>query len=41
MKFDIGNNDGGGYKVEAIWDNTVYASELESGHLSDFYYLII
>ena len=28
------------YKVEAIWDNTVYAKELESGHLPGLYYLV-
>ena len=28
------------YKVEAIWDNTVYARESESGHLLGIYYLV-
>ena len=40
MEFDLGNNDSGEYKVEAIWDSTVYAKELESGHLLGLYYLV-
>ena len=28
------------YKIEAIWDNAVYANELKSGHLPGLYYLI-
>ena len=28
------------YKVEAIWDSNVYASELESGQLPGLYYLV-
>ena len=39
MEFDVGNNREE-YKVEAIWDSTVYAKESESGHLSGFYYQV-
>ena len=38
-ELDAGN-EGGKYKVEIIWDNEVYARELESGHLSSLYYLV-
>ena len=34
------NNEGGKYKVEAIWDSAVYTRELESGHLPGLYYLV-
>ena len=40
MEFDVGDNDNGEYKVEVIWDSTVYARELESGHLPGLYYLV-
>ena len=40
MEFDIGNNSWE-YEVEAIWDNTVYIKEWESGHLPSFYYLVL
>ena len=29
------------YKVEAIWDSAVYASESESGQLPGLYYLVV
>ena len=41
MKFDAGNNDSREYKVEAIWDSTVYARESELGYLLNFYYLVL
>ena len=31
MEFDIGNNDSDEYKVEAIWDNAIFARESKSG----------
>ena len=34
------NDNGGEYKVEAIWDSAVYAREWESGHLPGLYYLV-
>ena len=37
MEFEAGN--GKKYKVEAIWDNTVYANKAKS-HLLGLYYLI-
>ena len=39
-ELDAGNNDSKKYKVEAIWNITVYARESESGHLSGLYYLV-
>ena len=39
IKFDISNDEE--YKVEAIWDSTVYARELKLGHLLGFYYLVL
>ena len=39
IEFDT-DDDGEEYKVEAIWDSTVYTRESESGHLSGFYYLV-
>ena len=39
-ELDAGNKDSKDYKVEAIWDSTVYTNELESSHLSGLYYLI-
>ena len=38
-ELDAGDNSKE-YKVEAIWDNAVYAMESESGHLSGLYYLV-
>ena len=32
-EFDVDDNNSEEYKVEAIWDSTVYAKESESGHL--------
>ena len=39
-ELDANDNDSGEYKVEAIQDSTVYARELESGHLPGLYYLV-
>ena len=39
-EFDTGNKNSKEYKVEAIWDSTVYANEPESGRLPGLYYLI-
>ena len=39
-ELDTNNNDSGEYKLEAIWDNTVYALESELGYLSKLYYLV-
>ena len=39
IEFDVGDN-GGKYKVEAIWNSTVYARESKVGYLSSFYYLV-
>ena len=40
MKFDAGNDNSGEYKIEAIWDNMVYAKESKS-HLLELYYLVV
>ena len=40
MKF-YADDDGGKYKVEAIWESTVYIKESESGYLPGLYYLIL
>ena len=29
------------YKLEAIWDSTVYANQLEARNLSGVYYLVV
>ena len=39
-ELDVGNNDSGEYKVEAIWDSAVYARESESGQLPGLYYQV-
>ena len=39
LDFKAGNSEE--YKIEAIWDNAVYPIELELGHLSGLYYLIV
>ena len=39
-ELDISNNDGVGYKVEAIWDSAVYARESKSDHWLGFYHLV-
>ena len=39
-ELDAGDKDSEEYKVEAIWDNAVYANKSESGHLLSFYYLV-
>ena len=38
LEFEAGNSEE--YKVEAIWDSTVYASKLELGQLLGLYYLV-
>ena len=38
-ELDVGDNEGGKYKVQAICDNAVYARE-SAGHLLRLYYLI-
>ena len=40
MELDAGDDDSWKYEVEVIWDNAVYAKELESGHLPGLYYLV-
>ena len=40
IEFDSGDNESGEYKVEAIWDSTVYVRESELGHLLGLYYLV-
>ena len=40
MEFDAGGHKSIEYKVEVIWDSTVYARESESVHLPGFYYLV-
>ena len=39
LELDTGNTNSKKYKIEAIWDNAVYARKLE-GHLPGFYYLV-
>ena len=39
LKLEGGNSEE--YKVEAIWNNAVYASKLESGQLRGLYYLVV
>ena len=39
-ELDAGDKDSEEYNVEAIWDSTVYANKLESGHLPGLYYLV-
>ena len=39
-KLDANNNEGGKYKVKAIWDSAVYAKELELNYLLRLYYLV-
>ena len=38
LEFDISNSEE--YKVEAIWDNAIYAIKLGSNHLLGLYYLM-
>ena len=38
IELDAGKSEK--YEIEAIWDNAVYAEELELGQLSGFYYLV-
>ena len=39
-ELDAGNKDSKEYKVEAIWDNAVYANKSESSHIPGLYYLV-
>ena len=39
-ELNAGNDDNKEYKVEAIWNNTVYVNKSESGHLPGLYSLI-
>ena len=39
IKFNVGNNNSGEYKVKAIQDNKVYTKK-SKGHLLRLYYLI-
>ena len=38
---ELDAGDSGEYEMEAIWDSAIYAKESESGHLPDFYYLVL
>ena len=38
-KLDAGDNKGGKYEVEAIYNNEIYAKE-SVGHLPGLYYLV-
>ena len=40
-ELNISNNNSGKYKLEVIWDSSVYTRELESGHLPGLYYLVL
>ena len=40
IEFDVGDNESGEYKVEAIWNSSVYSKKSESGHLPGLYYLV-
>ena len=40
IELDIDNNDNREYKVEAMWDSTIYTWESESGYLLRLYYLV-
>ena len=40
MEFNSGDDESGGYKVEAFRDCAVYAKESKSGHLPGLYYLV-
>ena len=39
LKLDVGNGEE--YKVEAIWDNALYARKLELDYLPGLYYLVL
>ena len=39
LEFGAGNSEE--YKIEAIWDSAVFASESESGQLLGLYYLVV
>ena len=40
MEFDVGDNNSGKYKIEAIRHSAVYARESKSGYLPGLYYLV-
>ena len=40
IEFNASDDDGGKYKVEAIWDSAVSARKSKSGHLLGLYYLV-
>ena len=40
IQLELNVGDGEDYKVEAIWDSTVYTKESESDHLLGFNYLV-
>ena len=39
-ELDIGDDEGGKYKMKAIHNSAIYARESELGHLPEFYYLV-
>ena len=39
-ELDAGNNEGGNYEAETIWDSAVYTKKSKSGYLPGLYYLI-
>ena len=39
-QLNAGNDDNKKYKMEAIWNSTVYANKSKSGYLPGFYYLL-
>ena len=41
IEFDTGDNESGEYKVEAIWNSTIYARESELGYLLGLSYLVL
>ena len=40
IDFNTSNNEVGKYKLKAIWDNAVYARELEAKHPPGLYYYV-
>lgn len=41
VQLDTNNDENRKYKVEAIWNEIVYANKPKSSHLPDFYYLVL
>ena len=39
-ELDIGDDNGGEYNVEAIWDSAIYARKSELDYLPGFFYLV-